>query len=65
MQSIIISYNRKEQKTMTVTFRDELGIVCIHNIVDIQFDGEKAYFTDSGENDFRVKIEHIVSIMAE
>lgn len=50
---------------MTVTFRDELGIISITDIDDIQFDGAKAYFTDENGTDFMVKLEHIISIVKE
>lgn len=50
---------------MTVTFRDELGIISITDIDDIQFDGEKAYFTDENGTDFLVTIEHLISIVKE
>lgn len=50
---------------MTVTFKDELGVVSIYNIVEIQFDGEKGYFTDAGGSDFTVKVEHLISIVKE
>ena len=47
---------------MTVTFRDELGVVSIADIDDIQFDGSKAYFTDENGTDFKVNTEHLISI---
>lgn len=50
---------------MTVTFRDELGVISISNIDDIQFDGERAYFTDEDGTDFKVNVEHIISIVKE
>jgi hypothetical protein len=50
---------------MTVTFRDELGVISIIGIDDVQFDGNKAYFTDENGTDFKVSIEHIISITKE
>ena len=47
---------------MTVTFRDELGVVSINEVYCISFDGEKAYFTDYDGTDYTVKLEHLVSI---
>lgn len=50
---------------MTVTFKDELGVISIKDIDDIQFDGTKAYFTDEDGRDYKVNIEYIISISAE
>ena len=50
---------------MTVTIRDELGIISISDIDDIQFDGEKAYFTDENGTDYKVNVEHLISIVKE
>lgn len=50
---------------MTVTFRDELGVISITDIDDIQFDGEKAYFTDENGTDFKVNTKHLISIVKE
>jgi hypothetical protein len=48
---------------MIVSFRDELGYITIRNIDDIQFDGERAYFTDENGTDFKVNVQHLVSIL--
>ena len=50
---------------MTVTFRDELGIISIADIDDIQFLDGKAYFTDENGTDFTVNAEHLISIVKE
>ena len=50
---------------MTITYRDELGVISIADIDDIQFDGSKAYFTDEFGTDFKVNVEHIISIVKE
>lgn len=50
---------------MTVTFRDELGIISIRDIDDVQFFNGKAYFTDENGTDFKVNIEHLISIVKE
>jgi hypothetical protein len=50
---------------MTVTFRDELGIISISDIDDIQFDGEKAYFTDENGTDYKVNTKQLISIEKE
>lgn len=50
---------------MTVTFRDELGVISIADIDEIQFDGSKAYFTDENGTDFKVSVEHLISIVKE
>ena len=55
----------KGDDKMTVTFRDELGVISICDIDDIQFDGCKAYFTDENGTDFKVNIEHLISIIKE
>ena len=50
---------------MIVTFRDEIGVVSMHNIDDIQFDGTKAYFTDEWGVEIKVNTEHLISIVKE
>jgi hypothetical protein len=50
---------------MTVTFKDELGVISIKDIDDIQFDGTKAYFTDEDGTDYKVKVEHLIEIAKE
>lgn len=50
---------------MIVTYRDELGVISIADIDDIQFDGAKAYFTDEDGTDFKVNVEHLISIVKE
>ena len=50
---------------MIVTFKDELGIISISDIDDIQFDGEKAYFTDENGTDYKINVEHLISIEKE
>ena len=47
---------------MIVTYQDELGLISIHEVCCISFDGEKAYFTDYDGTDYTVKLEHLVSI---
>ena len=49
---------------MTVTFRDELGIISICDIDDVQFVDNKAYFTQK-DTDFVVPCEHLISIVKE
>ncbi len=48
---------------MIVTYQDELGVISIADIDDIQFDGAKAYFTDEDGTDFKVNVEHLISIV--
>ena len=50
---------------MTVTFRDELGMISIRDIDDVQFFNGKAYFTDENGTDFIVPCEHLVSMVKE
>lgn len=47
---------------MTVTYRDELGLVSLYGVDCISFDGEKAYFTDMFGIDHRIDVTHLVSI---
>jgi len=48
---------------MIVTFQDELGVVSVSvNADGVQFDINKAYFTDENEKDYTVNVEHIISI---
>lgn len=56
---------------MTVTFKDELGIVWVK--IDTSYGvsfGQKAlytvvYFTDENGKDYQVNAEHLISISAE
>lgn len=48
---------------MIITYRDELGVISIADIDNIQFDGCRAYFTDEDGTDFKVNVEHIISIV--
>ena len=50
---------------MIVTYQDELGVISIADIDDIQFDGAKAYFTDEDGTDFKVNVQHLISIITE
>lgn len=51
---------------MTVTYRDELGVVSVSiNADGVQFGINKAYFTDENGKDYTVSIEHLISIVKE
>ena len=52
---------------MTVTFKDELGVISISidKKYGVTFGLDKAYFTDLDGNDYKIKIEHLISISAE
>lgn len=50
---------------MTVTYQDELGVISIVDIDEIQFDGSRAYFTDENGIDFKINVEHLISIVKE
>ena len=54
-----------KENSMTITYQDELGVISIADIDDIQFDGSRAYFTDENGTDFKVNVEHIISIEKE
>ncbi len=48
---------------MTVTYQDELGVVTvkIDEEYGVTFGSSNAFFTENG-TDYKVKIEHIISI---
>ena len=48
---------------MIVTYQDALGVISVSSIDDIQFDGSRAYFTDEDGTDYKVNVEHIISIV--
>jgi hypothetical protein len=49
---------------MIIVFRDELGAVAVEIDLTygIQFGTENAYFTDTNGKDYKVNIEHLISI---
>jgi hypothetical protein len=49
---------------MIVTYRDELGIVSVpmNDTFGLQFDGDKAYFTDTDGKDYNLPISQLVSV---
>lgn len=49
---------------MIVTYQDELGLISIQidNTYGIQFDGDKAYFTDKDGIDYDISMSHLISI---
>lgn len=48
---------------MIVTYRDDLGVISVADIDDIQFDGSIAYFTDEDGTDYKVNVDHLISIV--
>lgn len=52
---------------MTVTYRDELGIVSvkINDEYGVSFDGCSAYFTSEDDKDYKINTERLISITAE
>lgn len=52
---------------MTVTYRDELGVLAlkIDDTYGVTFDGCKAYFMDEDGKCYIVAIEHLISIIKE
>lgn len=52
---------------MTVTYQDELGVlsISIDKKYGVTFGANKAFFTDEDGNDYKVNIEHLISISAE
>ena len=49
---------------MTVTYRDELGVVSIRidKKYGVSFGANKVFFTDEDGNDYKVNVEHIIDI---
>ena len=52
---------------MTVTFRDELGVVSVQidDTYGVTFGANKVFFTDENGEDYKVNVEHIISIVKE
>ena len=52
---------------MTVTYRDELGLVSvkINNEYGVCFCEHYAYFTSEDDKDYKINREHLTSISAE
>lgn len=52
---------------MTVTYQDELGVIAISidKEYGVTFGANKVFFTDEDGNDYKVNIEHLISISAE
>ena len=49
---------------MLVAYSDDLGIVTVQmdDTYGLQFDGDKAYFTDTGGKDYNLPISQLVSV---
>lgn len=50
---------------MIITFSDELGIVSVHIDTEygVTFGKNVAFFTDEDGKDYKVNIEHLISII--
>ena len=47
---------------MTVTFRDELGVVSVSGIDSVDFGFDYAYFTDEDGKDYKLNFNQLLSI---
>lgn len=66
-KSIQTLYFKKGANNMTVTYQDELGVIAISidKEYGVTFGVNKVFFTDEDGNDYKVNIEHLISISAE
>ncbi len=48
---------------MTVTFRDELGVVSISGIDSVDFGFDYVYFTDEDGKDYKLNFNQLLSII--
>ena len=52
---------------MTVTYRDELGVVSvqINDEYGVVFDRNRAIFSDENDRDYQVDLNHLINIVKE
>lgn len=67
VENIDTAIEQRGANNMIVTFQDELG--CLELKIDtkygVTFGANKVFFTDEDGNDYKINVEHLISISAE